>query len=437
MVDAGFVFGSGYSWGENMAWESLRGASGYTDEVKDLHNWLMNSPGHYANIMKAGFTQVGIGFDVGSFQGWQSALVVEDFAGTSQHFLTGVAYRDANGDHAYEPGEGLGGLTVTAVASAGGQSVTQTFASGGYNLALAAGSYTVTFSASNLAPTTRAVTIGSLNVKLDLVNPAAASSGSTTPTGTENADTLTAAVNTGADSLSGLGGDDRLDGGGGNDLLDGGSGADDLYGDAGNDTLLGGDGADYLQGGSGSDRMDGGAGSDTYYVDSAGDVVVESLSGSTGGSDRVYAGVSYTLGANVEGLYLTGSGSIDGSGNSLANRIYGNGADNKLFGYGGGDILSGGAGADTLNGGSGADTLSGGSGADRFVFAHGQAGGDRIVDFASDDVIVLTGYSAGSTLTKVAGSTTDWAIHDHASGGTEVITLANSYTLGSGDFLFA
>jgi hypothetical protein len=67
----------------------------------------------------------------------------------------------------------------------------------------------------------------------------------------------------------------------------------------------------------------------------------------------------------------------------------------------------------------------------------GQAGGDRIVDFASDDVIVLTGYSAGSTLTKVAGSTTDWAIHDHATGGTEVITLANSYALGSGDFLFA
>jgi len=423
-----------------MVWESLRGAAGYTDEVKDLHNWLMNSPGHYANIMKAGFTQVGIGFNVGPFQGWQSAVAVQNFAGTSQHFLTGVAYKDANGDRAYGPGEGLGGLTVTAVGSTGGQHVTQTYGSGGYDLALAAGTYTVTISGSNLAPYTQKVTIGSVNVKLDLVNPGTApgTPPPTTVTGTSGADTLTAAVNTGADSLSGLGGDDRLTGGGGNDLLDGGAGGDDLYGNAGNDTLVGGDGADLLQGGSGSDRMDGGAGSDTYYVDSTGDVVVESISGTTGGmGDRVCSSISYSLGANVERLALIGSGSIDGSGNALANVIYGNSGDNELFGYGAADILSGNQGNDTLNGGAGADTMTGGSGADRFVFAKGQAGGDRIADFGADDVIALTGYSAGSTITKVSGSSTDWLIKDHATGATEMLKLANAYVLGAGDFLFS
>jgi len=439
MVDAGFVFSGSYSWGENMAWESLRGAAGYTDEVKDLHNWLMNSSGHYANIMKASYTQVGIGFSVGPFQGWQSAVAVEDFVATSQHFLTGVAYNDTNGDHAYEPGEGLGGLTVTAIGSTGGQYVTHTYGSGGYDLALAAGTYTVTFSGSNLPPLTRQVTVGSVNVKLDLVDPGAANpTPEPTVTGTSGADTLTAAVNTGPDTLSGLGGDDRLTGGGGNDLLDGGTGGDDLYGDAGADTLVGGDGADLLQGGSGSDRMDGGAGSDAYYVDSIGDVVVETLSGTTGGTaDKVYSSVGYTLGANVERLTLTGSASIDGAGNALANVIYGNSGDNELFGYGGADILSGGAGADTLNGGAGADTMTGGSGADRFVFAKGQAGGDRIADFGASDVIVLTGYSAGSTLTKVSGSSTDWLIQDHATGATEVLKLANAYVLGAGDFLFS
>lgn len=229
MVAAGFVFSGSYSWGENLVWESLRGAAGYTDEVKDLHNWLMNSPTHLANIMNAGFTQVGIGFNVGPFQGWQSAVAVEDFAGTSQHFLTGVAYNDINGDHAYEPGEGLGGLTVTAIGSAGDQHVVQNYSVGGYDLALAAGTYTVTISGSNITPFTQQVTIGSTNVKLDLVNPGAppvTPPAYTTFTGTSGADTLVGSSS--ADSISGL------------------NGADKLYGRDGSDTLAGGPGNDHF-----------------------------------------------------------------------------------------------------------------------------------------------------------------------------------------------
>lgn len=439
IVASGFTTTGSWSWGENIVWESVRGAAGYADEVRDLHNWLMNSPGHYANIMKASFTQVGLGFNVGPFQGWQSAVSAEDFIGSSQHFLTGVAYNDLNGDRAYQPGEGLGGLTVTAIAATtGSQKVMQTYSQGGYDMALAAGTYTVTISGPDIAPFTQQVTIGSLNVKLDLVSPGAAPVPGPAPiSGTSGADTLTAPVNTGADSLNGLGGDDRLTGGGGNDVLDGGTGADDLFGDTGNDTLLGGDGADELNGGAGADRLEGGLGNDTYYVDSTGDVVVESTAGSAGGgADKVISTVSFTLGANVERLTLSGAAEIEGTGNTLGNIIYGNGAANRLTGLSGSDLISANSGNDTLVGGTGGDTLTGGAGADRFLFAKGEVAGDVIKDFALGDVIQLTGYSAGSTIAKVAGSTTDWLVTDGATHATELLKLANSYALKTGDFLF-
>jgi Ca2+-binding RTX toxin-like protein len=416
MVAAGFSPAGGFTWGENIVWESLRGAAGYTDEVKDLHNWLMNSPGHLANIMNAKFNLVGIGFNTGPFQGFQSAVAAEDFAGTSQRFLTGVAYNDLNSDLFYEPGEGLGRLTVTAVSSGGAKYVTQTYGSGGYDLALAAGTYTVTISGSNIAAFTKVVTIGTTNVKLDLVNPGTAT---TTPT---------PAPGTGV----------TVNGTAANDLINTTTTvAGQLKPGAGADTLIGNGGADTLDGGAGADRLDGGAGNDDYYVDNTGDVVVESIAGATGGSaDKVMSSISYTLTANVERLVLTGSAALNGTGNGDNNVLYGNTGANQLSGLAGNDIISAGAGNDTLNGGAGADTLAGGAGADRFNFAKGQAGGDTITDFGADDVIVLTGYSAGSTIAHVAGSTTDWLIKDHATGVTEVLKLANAYNLGAGDFLF-
>ena len=83
----------------------------------------------------------------------------------------------------------------------------------------------------------------------------------------------------------------------------GGDGNDSLYGAAGNDTLSGGNGIDHLDGGLGADAMAGGAGDDTYYVDNVGDTVTENASE---GTDVVYSSVSFTLGANVEKLVLTG-----------------------------------------------------------------------------------------------------------------------------------
>jgi Ca2+-binding RTX toxin-like protein len=57
--------------------------------------------------------------------------------------------------------------------------------------------------------------------------------------------------------------------------------------------------------------------------------------------------VTYTLGANVEDLTLTGTAAINGTGNGLANALTGNSAANVLNGKTGADTMSGGLGNDT------------------------------------------------------------------------------------------
>jgi len=94
----------------------------------------------------------------------------------------------------------------------------------------------------------------------------------------------------------------------------------DFIGTSADDILLGGTDNDLLNGGSGIDILIGGAGNDTYVVDSAADIVIENASQ---GTDLVQSSVTYTLGDNVENLTLTGTDNINGTGNSLNNRIEG------------------------------------------------------------------------------------------------------------------
>ncbi|MEI6215578.1 MAG: Ig-like domain-containing protein [Desulfuromonadales bacterium] len=126
-----------------------------------------------------------------------------------------------------------------------------------------------------------------------------------------------------------------------------------INGTPGNDTLTGTSAADFLDGGVGADTMIGLAGNDVYAVDNPLDVVIESAGN---GTDRINSTVSYTLGPNIEDLWLVGTLSVSGIGNELDNVMWGNGGDNSLQGLAGNDVLDGGAGADTMIGGTGNDT---------------------------------------------------------------------------------
>lgn len=214
----------------------------------------------------------------------------------------------------------------------------------------------------------------------------------------------------GHDSMSGTASNDRITGHDGNDTLTGGGGADTLSGRAGNDSLIGG---------TGDDVMLGGAGDDVYVVDETGDLITE-FDGN--GRDRVETSLSiYGLGAFIEDLTYTGTGSFTGTGNDLANSI------------------TGGAGNDSLNGGAGVDTLVGGLGDDTYIIADAGetvteaagAGNDRVLTSLNSltlagnvEELIFTGTGNFSgTGNGLANSITGGAGNDSLNGGAGADTL--------------
>ncbi len=147
----------------------------------------------------------------------------------------------------------------------------------------------------------------------------------------------------GANSLTGTNSEDQLSGFGGNDHLQG------LDGD---DTLDGGTQNDILDGGTGADSMAGGTGNDIYYVDDAGDEVIE-LSGAGSGYDIVNTTLNVYLldpGSNIERVNFQGTGNFLGRGDEGDNRFTGGAGNDKfLLDAGGADIFSGGLGRDSFD----------------------------------------------------------------------------------------
>lgn len=82
MRDADFDLTGSWSTAENIAWQSVRGAPGLADDVIDLHESLMNSPGHRANILSPTAEVIGIGIERGDFNGWDGIIVTQNFART-------------------------------------------------------------------------------------------------------------------------------------------------------------------------------------------------------------------------------------------------------------------------------------------------------------------------------------------------------------------
>lgn len=205
--------------------------------------------------------------------------------------------------------------------------------------------------------------------------------------GTEGDDALTGIQTN--DTLMGLGGADTLDGGSGNDVLDGGSGADTMLGRAGNDV---------------------------YEVDDLGDVVTEQAGQ---GTDTVRAAITYTLGANLENLTLTGTVAINGTGNSANNTLVGNSAAN---------VLTGGTGNDTYVVGAG-DTVveSASGGTDTVQSAVSWTLGSNVENLTLTGTLAIngTGNTLNNTLTGNAGNNV-------LDGGTGNDTMAG----GAGDDTF-
>lgn len=402
---AGFVIDWGYDDADFDAGGGLR------SDWKTRGDGIQDGAGHRVNLMSANFTEIGIAIteesdpntDVGPY------VITQDLGSRFSYSaqFVGSVIDDADDDDFYDIGEGMGGVTVT-LQGGGNTYVTTTWASGGYQIEVPAGAYTITFTGGGL-PGAIVVneTLGSVNVYVAVEADEASSEGVT------------------------------------------------RIGTAGDDTLNGTPYDDVIDGRGGIDTMRGGGGDDLYRVDNTLDVVDER---SGEGVDTVIAGSNFRLKANVENLELTGKAGI-GRGNALDNdmtaaaevdtRLYGGLGADVLRGRGGADTLSGQGHKDVLQAGAGNDLLVGGSGGDRL---YGQSGDDDLRGGTGKDLLVggagrdvLAGGEHGDRFVFDDGhfaglnySTAD-RIRDFEAAGNDVIDLAavDANSAVGGDQAFA
>ena len=216
MASAGYEFIGSWSWGENLA--LTQGLSDTELSVSGQHQSLVESPGHRKNIFKDSYREIGISTLNGTFNDYEAVTSTHNFASSgSAVFLTGVAFNDSVvDDDFYSIGEGLGGITVEATRNLDHQVfTTTTMTAGGYQIALEAGTYTVTFSQEGTIYKSETITISEQNVKIDFMQePPLTETESTTQE-------ITVSSSGSVDEITGLGNNNVvLDGGDANILID-------------------------------------------------------------------------------------------------------------------------------------------------------------------------------------------------------------------------
>ncbi|WP_323032749.1 CAP domain-containing protein [Paracoccus sp. (in: a-proteobacteria)] len=291
----GFALTGDWMTAENIAYVSIQGESDLRDEIRQLHQMLMNSPGHYKSIMSDA-DYIGIGLEVGYLKvngrDHKVLMATQNFADTDAQVRidTGTFAKLAN------PGV-------------------------------------------NQSMQTRADWLDSFNGQV-FVTPGPSQNSVRNDDYRLTARHDVAFGGAGNDWMAGNGGNDTLKGGAGHDRIIGGNGFNSLVGGAGNDTLQGGNGNDTLLGGEGRDQLRGGAGNDTLKGGAGLDTI---LGGS--GADLLEGGAGND--------WLRGEGGNDrligGTGNDTLHGGYGNDA---LNGGAGADvfIFADGHGSDTING---------------------------------------------------------------------------------------
>ncbi|WP_315974994.1 calcium-binding protein [Microvirga yunnanensis] len=218
-----------------------------------------------------------------------------------------------------------------------------------------------------------------------------------------------------------------------------------------------------LDGGTGADTLIGGNGSDTYHVNSLDDVVIDNGDPGMGHDTIVTILREYRLGADIEALVFSGSGSFVGYGNENNNTIAGGNSNDTIYGGGGWDYLSGGLGNDYYiidNNGSaaieeyangGVDTVEYRGGGDIFlsenvenaiyaemgsIFITGNTSSNFIAtDDGNDTLSGGNGDDGPDTLSGGGGDDTYWVsqgdivIEGDRLGTDTVVSFVTNYTL--------
>jgi VCBS repeat-containing protein len=162
------------------------------------------------------------------------------------------------------------------------------------------------------------------------------------------------------------------------------------------------------------------------------DVLGEDVQGD-GRDNTFYGGLEADLLRGGDGSdLLLGQGGQD--------NLFGENGNDTLRGGAAGDSLTGGDGNDVMDGGAGADTMAGGVGDDTYVLRKGEVEGDVILDYfgqgaATADSLVLQGYGAGTTFTRIGGgSSTTYQINDN--GFIETFTIISTGQVHQTDVTF-